>query len=65
MDGFESVGERSCKQTHETDRHAIDLLALVYQALIDRSIPLDAASGTEHQPRRTPRNECSLQEVKS
>lgn len=65
MDGFERIGERSCMQTYETDRHAIDLLALIYQALIDQSSPVNGPIDSEQRPQRTPLSGLTLQEAKS
>jgi len=56
MDGFQRVGHRIGKDDHETDRHGADLLALIYQILVDDSTTQLRHLGSEQPVSSIPLN---------
>jgi len=64
MDGQQRVGIRVVKLTHQTDRHSVDLLALIYQAILDDSTSNASRQSSEQQTSATTSlNEPIVQEA--
>jgi hypothetical protein len=64
MDEPQYVGGRLGQQTHETDRHSVDLLALIYRALLDDLPPRPTQIGSEQGASRTSQSQPLVQEAR-
>lgn len=65
MDGQQYVRRRVGRETHETDRHSIDLLALIYQALLDDRVPQRSHLGSEQPVSATRPGQPLVQEAQT
>lgn len=63
MDGHQQVAGRIGHQMHETDRHSVGLLALIYQALLADSSAEASSSDSEQPTPSIPPNQPLVQEA--